>query len=154
VNDTHSWSFADRSFLYAVAVSVLWHLFWFFSVTIVVTSPGKRTLVQPEIVSLGPVLDDSIFRTLVENRPEISRAFYRPPADFSTATQAPVQTIERYSSGDVVSVPQGKKFVGLMKDLVGGSKASPEAGLPTLVDEVPQDYIGLPQTAADDPGAS
>ncbi len=129
-NEYRSWSFADRSFLFALLVSMLWHLFWFFSVTIVVMPPKKIPGIQPKIVSLGPVLDDAIFKTLVESRHEISKAFYRQPADFSSATEVPMQTIERYSSGDVVSVPLGKKFMNTLKDLVGGGKVSPDAGLP------------------------
>ena len=121
-NDYRSWSFTDRSFLFAVMVSVLWHLFWFFSVTIVVAPPRKNPVMQPTVVALGPVLDDAIFKTLVETRPEISKAFYRPPADFATATEVPPQTIERYIPGDVVSVPTGKKFYDSLKDRVGGTK--------------------------------
>ena len=151
VRDYRSWSFTDRPFLFALLVSVLWHLFWFLSVTIVVAPPKKAPGVQTTIVSLGPVLSDAIFKTLVENRPEISRAFYRQPADFSSATEAPVATVERYEPGDVVSVPQGKKFMELMKDRVGGSKVSPDAGLPTLVEDGLGDILELPQR---DSGAS
>ena len=132
--DYRSWSFTDRSFLFAVSVSVLWHLFWFFAVTIVVTAPRQQPLAQPKIVSLGPVLDDAIFRTLVESRPEISKAFYRPPASFSAATEVPVETVERYAPGEVVSVPFGKKFFTTLKDALEEDKASPDTGLP-----VPED---------------
>lgn len=132
MREYQSWSFADRSFLFAFLVSLLWHLFWFFSVTIVVTPPKKMPKVQPVIVSLGPVLNDAIFKTLVESRPEISKAFYRPPADFSSATEVPAQTVERYAPGDIVSVPLGKNFTGTLKDLVGGDKSSPDSGLPIL----------------------
>ena len=127
MNDYRSWSFIDRSFFFAFLVSLLWHLFWFFSVTIVVTPPKKSLKTQPVIVSLGPVLNDAIFKTLVESRPEISKAFYRPPADFSTATEIPIQTIERYSPGDVVSIPLGKKFMNTLKDILEGSKISHDA---------------------------
>jgi hypothetical protein len=112
--------------MYALAVSVLWHLLWFFLVTIVVQVPKKKSGNQPVIVSFGPVLDDIIFKTLVETRPEISKAFYRQPADFSSATDVPTETVERYSTGDVISVPSGKKFMAALKNLVGGGKISPE----------------------------
>ena len=143
--DYRSWSFADRPFLFAFLVSVLWHLFWFLSVTITVAPPKQTPRTQTSIVSLGPVLSDAIFKTLVENRPEISKAFYRQPADFSSATEAPIKTVERYEPGDVVSVPQGKQFMALMKDRVGGSKTSPDAGLPTLVDDGLGEFLKLPQ---------
>ena len=148
-NDYRSWSFADRPFLFAVLVSLLWHIFWFFSVTIVVAPHKRAPKAPPVIVSLGPVLNDSIFKTLVESRPEISKAFYRQPADFSSATEAPMETVPRYDPGDVVSVPEGKKFMGALKDRVGGDKASPDAGLPTLVSDDTGDYFelsGAPET--------
>lgn len=140
-DDYRSWSFADRSFVFALLVSVLWHLFWFFTVTITVAVPKRPPKSQPVIVSLGPVLNDTIFRTLVESRPEISKAFYRPPADFSSAAEAPPQSAERYSPGDVVSVPLGKKFMSTMKERVAGDKAFPEAGLPTLVSAEEGEYF-------------
>ena len=133
MREYESWSFTDRSFLFAVLVSVLWHLFWFFSVTIVVAPPRKMPHAMPNIVSLGPVLDDAIFKTLVETRPEISKAFYRQTADFSTSTEVPAETVERYASGDVVSVPRGKKFTETLKDAVSGEKAEPD-GLSQLLD--------------------
>ena len=98
-------------------------------------------MIQPQIVSLGPILNDAIFKTLVESRPEISKAFYRPSASFSSATEAPARTFERYAPGDVVSVPLGKKFMGTLKDLVSGGKASPEAGIPVMPSAGMEDYF-------------
>jgi TonB family protein len=135
MKEYRSWSFTDRWFWYAMAVSVLWHAFWFFSITIVVNAPARRPMVQPRIVSLGPVLDDAIFRTLVETRPEVSKAFYRQPADFSTATDVPTETLERFSPGDVVSVPKG--FQSRLREVVGGEKASP------VFTDGPSDYFTL-----------
>ena len=109
-----------------MGVSVLWHLFWFFAITIVITPPAERPKAMPRVTALGPVLDDAIFRTLVESRPEVSKAFYRQPADFSTATDVPAQTLQRYEPGDVVSLPQGKRFTMLLKDVASGEKTSPE----------------------------
>ncbi len=123
-NDYRSWSFGDRAFLFAALVSVLWHLFWFFAVTVVVTPPARKPLVEPRMVVLGPVLDDAIFRTLVDTRPEISRAFYRPPSDFDDATGLPTHTVERYAPGDVVSVPAGKSFFEPLKDEMDGTKVT------------------------------
>ena len=121
-NDYRSWSFADRGFAFAALVSVLWHLFWFFAVTVVVTPPAKKRMAEPRMVVLGPVLDDAIFRTLVEARPEISKAFYQGPADFDDADGIPSHAIERYSPGDVVSVPAGKKFFEPLKEEISGTK--------------------------------
>ena len=126
MREYRSWSFNDCSFLFALAVSLLWHLFWFFSVTIVVAPPRRTPMIQPQVVSLGPVLDDAIFKTLVDTRPEVSKAFYRPPADFSAATEAPAEAVGRYEPGDVVSVPSGNQFSSKLKELVGGDKAIPD----------------------------
>jgi hypothetical protein len=110
----------------AVGLSLLWHLFWFFSITITVSPPKSKVKTRPRIVSLGPALDDTIFRTLVETKPEFSKTFYRQMSEFAVPTEPAVKTIERHSPGDVVSVPMGKKFLTSLKDLVGGSKVSPD----------------------------
>lgn len=124
--DYESWTFGDRAFLRAVSISVLWHLFWFFAVTIVV-SPSKTAPKQPtRVISLGPVLDDSILKTLIETRPEISRTYYRPLSGLPPPEPPPAKTIERRSPGEVVSVSPGRRFLDSVKLLVGGDKASPE----------------------------
>ena len=85
MREYRSWSFTDRQFLFAFAVSVLWHLFWFFAVTIVVTQAPLKQPSRTELVSLGPVLDDAFIKTLVESRPEYSKAFYRELSEFESA---------------------------------------------------------------------
>ena len=120
------WNLRDRSFLTALVVSVLWHLLWFFSITVVV-NPHKRLFKKkPEVVSLGPVLDDTIFRTLVETRTEVSQAFYRRLSDFSSPADLKTMTLPRQTVGNVVSGPLGKKAQESMRAVVGGAKASPE----------------------------
>jgi len=126
IKDYESWSFIDRSFLFALTVSLLWHFFWFFSVQIVVGPARRGEKIKPKIVSLGPVLDDAIFKTLVETKPQLSETFYRHLSDFSAPMELQVKTIERRSPGEVVSVPYGKRFLNAMRDLLSGSKASPE----------------------------
>jgi len=126
LRDYRGWSFWSRSFLIGLALSLLWHFFWFFSIKIVVSTPRKMEHPRPYLVSLGPVIDDAIFKTLVESRPEISESFYRRPSDFSAAADLPVETIPRQATGDVVSVPFGKKFMESLKGIVGGIKASPD----------------------------
>ena len=125
MRDHESWSFRDRSFLWALLFSLLWHVFWFFSLTITV-SAHKKVKLKTKLVSIGSVLDDSIFKTIVENRPQLSQAFYRPLSDLSPQLEPQPQPIERYSSGDVVSVPFSKKFSESMKDLLGGAKSAPD----------------------------
>ncbi|MBI3252054.1 MAG: hypothetical protein HYZ52_01885 [Candidatus Omnitrophica bacterium] len=123
------WTFRNRPFAFAVALSLLWHFFWFFSISIVVTPKKKLFKTRPRIVSLGPVLDDTIFRTLVETKPQLSRAFYRDASDFSQVIEPKAQTIERHAPGEVVSVPFSRKFFTSLRDWVGGSKAFPELDL-------------------------
>ena len=120
----HGWSW-DRPFTLALIFSALWHLFWFFSVNIVVAPQKMRFKQHPQLVSLGPVLDDSIFRTLVETRPQISETLYRRLSDYTSTVDLEVQTMERHTPGDVVSVPFGKKFLNSVRDLVGGEKSAP-----------------------------
>ncbi len=122
--DYRSWSFTDRTFVVAAAVSLLWHFFWFFSIRIVVSPPAKAEKPRPELVSLGAVIDDAMFKTLVESKPEISQSFYRRPSDLAAAAELPVETAERHAPGDVVSVPFGKKFLATLKNLVAGAKPS------------------------------
>ena len=124
-----SWSFWDRSFIVAVGLSILWHFFWFFSIKIVVSTPKKPERPRPYLVSLGPVMGDTIFKTLVETKPELSQSFYRRPSDLAAATELPAAPPERHAAGDVVSVPFGRKFLETIKGLVGGTKPVPDFDL-------------------------
>ena len=123
------WSFRDRAFLWALVVSVLWHFFWFFSITIVVSPPKPKKKPMVKIVSIGPVLDDSIFRTLVDTRPQLSQTFYRNVSQLPASLEPQAPTIERRSPGEVVSVPFGRRFLDSVRALVGGDKSSPETDL-------------------------
>lgn len=124
-----TWSMRDRSFLKALAISVVWHVCWFLAIRITISPEASRPKQQPKIVSLGRVLDDSIFRTLVETRPELSQTFYRQMADFGPTLEPVSQTIERRAPGEVVSLPFGQRFLQSVKVLVAGGKASPEQEL-------------------------
>ncbi len=119
------WALKDRSFLIAVGVSLLWHFFWFFSVTIVVAPMKMREKIKPYIVSLRPAFDDTIMKTLIDTRPEVTETFYRHLSDFQAPMEVQPQTIERYSAGDVVSIPFGRKVSSLLRSLVGGEKPTP-----------------------------
>lgn len=125
VRDYESWSFRDKSFSFALGLSLLWHFFWFFSISIVVTPLKVSGSGRPVIVSLGPVLDDSILRTLAQTKPQISETFYRRLSDFTAPMDLEVTTVERHSPGDVVSVPFGKRVTSLLRTLVGGEKSAP-----------------------------
>jgi TonB family protein len=121
-----SWTFADRSFAFAFTFSVLWHVFWFLSVDIKVASSAAKRPKDMKLVSLGPVLDDELIKTLVESRPEYSRAFYRELSDLEKAVDIPPQTLGRQESGEVSSLPFGEKTVSRLRDIVGGVKAAPD----------------------------
>ncbi len=120
------WSFRDRSFHWAIGASVLWHLFWFYSIQIDVSPRKVKRPVSPVIISMGAVLDDTIFRTLVETKPAFSEAFYRRISDFEDPVDVEVAKMQRYSSGDVVSVPFGQKVMNSLRELVGGNKIFPD----------------------------
>lgn len=122
--DYRSWTFTDRAFLFAAAVSVLWHLFWFFAVTIVVTPATRLKPVRTAMVSLGPVLDDALIKTLIESRPEYSRAFYRELSEFESAVEVPRQSLERREDGDVTSLPFGAKATEDLHRALSGAKGS------------------------------
>jgi hypothetical protein len=119
------WSFRDKAFLSALGLSVLWHSFWFFSISVTVVSK-QPPQARPKVVSLGPVLDDSIFRTLVETRPELSETFYRRLTDYAKPVELDVQTMERRAPGDIVSLPVGRRILSSIKSLTSGDKISPE----------------------------
>lgn len=127
--DYRSWSFRDRTFITAILVSLLWHFFWFFAIKIVVSTPRKVERPRPELVSLGPVVDDTIFKTLVDSRAQYTQSFYRRPADLAAAAELAPEPVTRTETGDVVSVPLGRKFLERLRYLVGGSKPEPDFGL-------------------------
>jgi len=120
----------DRPLLLGALLSLLWHFFWFFSITITI---GPSELARRRVTrtaSLGAVLDDTIFRTLVESRPQVTEAFYRHMSDLAPAPPEPeIPLMDRHSSGDVVSVPFGKKFIMTLKEFIDGEKPSPDFGL-------------------------
>ena len=122
-----SWYFGDRSFLFAAAISILWHLLWFISITIEVNQHAPKGGKRPEIVSLGAVLDDAIFKTLIESRTEFSKTYYRQPEEFAKETAVPQETSERYVAGDVVSMTANKAFVSSLKQRISGDKTVTEA---------------------------
>ena len=126
LREYRSWSFWDRTFLAGLALSLLWHFFWFFSIRIVVSPPKYKDKPRPHLVSLGPVMDDAIFKTLVETRPELTQSFYRRPSDFIAAAELPAEAVPYHVTGNVVSVPFGKKFMASLKEIVGGIKSSPD----------------------------
>ena len=117
-----TWSFGNRPFLFALSLSFLWHLFWFFLVTIDVQGVRKPSHLRPKIVSLGPVIDDTIFRMLAESRPQLSETFYRHLDDFAPAIEVKPQVLGRREPGEVVSLSSRRGQGSLIRDLVGGLK--------------------------------
>lgn len=120
------WSFSDRPVVIALGISFLWHFFWFFTVTINVDPQSRFEKARPKVVSLGPVIDDTFFRSLVQTKPQISETFYRHLSDFSAPLEPPAQAVERRSPGDVVSVPLSKRVGSLMRSILGGEKTVPD----------------------------
>ena len=118
----------DRPLLIGAAASVAWHLFWFFAVIVVVSPPKPPERRPLKTVWLGSVLDDSIFKTLVEAKPQLSETFYRRVSDFSEtpALEPPPRIIERHPSGEAAAASFGRKFSASLRDAMDSSKALPE----------------------------
>lgn len=130
---------ADRALWLGGALSLLWHFFWFFSVTITVGPDPARRREPMRSVSLGPVLDDTIFQTLVENRPKVSEAFYRQLSDFeppAARLEPEAPAIQRREPGDVVSVPFGKKYTERLKEFMDGARPEASVGAFGTLDSV------------------
>ncbi|MBI2095001.1 MAG: hypothetical protein HYT89_02405 [Candidatus Omnitrophica bacterium] len=140
MKDYQSWHFRDRAFAMGVALSLAWHFFWFFAITITVSPEKMRQHPRPRIVSLGPVLDDTLLRTLVETRPQPSEAFYRHMTDFTPVTGAPPKTVGRAAPADVISLPYEKKLSAFLRNALSGEKASPvDEFLPKIKTGYPDD---------------
>ena len=120
------WSFGDKLFAVALGLSIIWHLFWFSLVTVGMNPEKKIGKPKAKIVFLGPVLNDKIFRALVEKKPEFSKTFYQRLTDLASPIDIHTRTMERYSPSSVLSLPLGKKTSNTVRDLLGGVKASPE----------------------------
>lgn len=127
-----TWNLTEKTFLTALLMSFLWHAFWFFSVHITVSGDKKPRNAHPTIVALGPVLDDTIFRTLAENKPEYSETFYRRLSDYSAHTELEPAVLTKYSAGEVVSVSLGKRAWESIKNLIGGDKSFPDFLAPAM----------------------
>ncbi|MCG3176326.1 MAG: hypothetical protein MOGMAGMI_01275 [Candidatus Omnitrophica bacterium] len=121
-----SWSFFNRPFLAALVLSALWHFLWVATLNVTVESKRFDPRKRPEIVSLGPVLDDSMIRTLVESRPRYSEAFYRHLSDLSRTVEPEVRTSGRRAPGEVVSFSMGQRLFDSLRAAVGGSKFEPD----------------------------
>ncbi len=116
-----------HTFLLAAVISVVWHCFWFFSTAVVVSPQKLHIRKYPAIVSIGPVLDDTIFRTLSAAKPQLPETFYRSASDlFSPAVDVEVKRIERFEPGQVVSTSSGTRLWDELKSLVKEEKNSPE----------------------------
>lgn len=119
------WSFKDRSFLLAMTLSLAWHFFWFFLVQITVTPSRSFVKAKPKVIALGPILDDTIFKTLVDTKVQPSEAFYRRLSDYSSLIEPSVETAPRHESGEVLSLPLGKRVNRIVREWLGGDKLTP-----------------------------
>ena len=126
VKGYEGWSFSDRSFAVALGLSIIWHLFWFSLVTIGLNPEKKLAKPRAKIIFLGPVLDDKIFHTLVESKPELSKTLSHRLLEFSAPVDIKTKTIERYNPGPAVNLPLEEKTRNSVRGMVGGAKASPE----------------------------
>lgn len=114
------WSLRDRSFATALLISAGWHIFWFVAISVNVTPRYMKFKTDPAVVSLGPVLDDSIFSTLAKNRQQLSETYYRRLSDYKTETASEVRAASP-SAGGIVVLPPSEPAQSL-RELVGGEK--------------------------------
>jgi len=112
----------NRGFQYAIAISVLWHLFWFFAITIDIKAPASKHRPDLKVYFLGPVLSDDAFNMIVALKPELSETSYRAPEDFSQNLEPEMGTLERLSPGDLVSVPLGRATWGALRGVIKAEK--------------------------------
>ena len=115
------WSLRDRSFASALLISVGWHIFWFVAISVNVAPRYMKFKTDPAVVSLGPVLDDSIFSTLAKNRQQLSETYYRRLSDYKTETASEVRAASASAAGGIVVLPPSEPARSL-RDLVGGEK--------------------------------
>ena len=120
------WSFSDKSFAMALGLSLVWHLFWFSMVTVSTNLEKRPVKPRSRIVFLGPVLDEKIFRTLVESKPELSKALPRKFSEFSEPVDTQIKTAERYNRGSVLNLPLEKRSLEAVNGLIGGTKTAPQ----------------------------
>ena len=78
---------------------------------------------------VGPVLDEKIFRALVEKEPELSGALPRKFSERSLPADIQTKTAERYSRSSVVSLPLEKRSREEVNGFIGGTKATPPQDL-------------------------
>jgi len=118
-------SFSDKSFAAALSLSLVWHLFWFSLVTVGMNPEKKLLKPRSRIVFLGSVLDEKIFRTLLENRLELSKGLPRKFSELSEPADAQIKTAQRQGRGSVVTLPLEKKSRAVVGSLIEGTKALP-----------------------------
>ena len=117
--------FADRIFIIAFSFSLVWHLLWMSSVSIVV--PENLKLVGTSGISfLGPILDKTAFDMIMEDRPDFIDTTYRLPSLFLDSLM-----LLELPSGDeefdrgIISVPNKEKAYVSLRDLMGEVKKTP-----------------------------
>lgn len=118
------WSFSDKSFAVALSLSIAWHLFWFSLVTIGVTPEKGVHRPGSKIVFLGSVLDDKIFRVLMQSKPDLPQGMSRKLSEFTAPIDIGTRTIERVAPGSVVSLPLGKRSKTTARLIITGAKPS------------------------------
>jgi hypothetical protein len=115
----------NRGLQVAIVGSFLWHFFWMFVVTVPFQLDGLEKKTHPRIYFLGPVLTDESFNLIVESKPELSQTYYealeRGQGDF----EPEIESLERQSPGDMVSIPLGRTTWNTLKGMFHDDKKGP-----------------------------
>ena len=112
----------NRGFQYAIAITMLWHFFWFFAVTIDVKTPAAKSRQDFRVHFVGPVLSDDAFNMIVALKPELSQTRYHIPEDFTQNLEPATGSLDRRSPGDLVSVPMGRTTWSALRGTIQGEK--------------------------------
>lgn len=116
-----------RGLWLAVIVSILCHFFWFFFIAIDVSIPLKEKKTRSKIVFLGPLVDETVFRSLAALNPPLPRTFYRGITEFAPPMDLPIKTMGRQAAGTNANAPIGKKSEVSLRKMVAGSKQTHKA---------------------------
>ncbi|MBF0253534.1 MAG: hypothetical protein HQL11_00170 [Candidatus Omnitrophica bacterium] len=103
----------------AILLALLWHLVWFFGITIDVKPRPQKSLGDMKIYFLGPVLSDDAFNMIVLSKPEASQTVYRSADELSADLEPEAETLGRRETEDLVSVPSSRTVWGALRGIMG-----------------------------------
>ena len=111
----------------AIIVSVVWHLFWLFGITIVDNRYGAVEKTEAKISFLGPLLDKTFFEMMIVRQQshyaELKKDFYIPNT-FSTK-ELRLKRPEKGPSRQMHAININKEVRRSIREIISGMKARP-----------------------------